>query len=81
MIKEHEYLSNNNTMALELAKLGIYDFVCYGHNHTLEQEKMGPTLLLNPGPIMGYHGGRREDIPATFMVLDTDNLQTEVFSV
>ncbi len=67
--------------ARKLAELGIYDIVCYGHNHTLAEEKTGPTLLLNPGPIMGYHGGRREDVPATFMLIDMDNLQTEVYSV
>jgi len=67
--------------ARELAEAGIYNIVCYGHNHTLNEEKAGPALLLNPGPIMGYHGGRREDVPATFMVLHTENMQTEVYSV
>jgi len=67
--------------ARELASLGIYDIVCYGHNHTLKKEKIGPTLMLNPGPIMGFHGGRFEDVPATFMVADTDKMQTEVFAV
>ena len=67
--------------ARDLAELGIYDIVCYGHNHTLAQEKIGPTLLLNPGPIMGYHGGRREDVPATFMIFDTNTLHIEVVSL
>lgn len=67
--------------ARELAELGIYDIVCYGHNHTQKKEKTGPTLLINPGPIMGFHGGRREDVPATFMVLDIENMQTKVYSL
>ncbi len=67
--------------ARELAESGIYNIVCYGHNHTLKEEIVGATLMLNPGPIMGYHGGRLEDIPATFMVMDTDSMQTEVYFV
>ena len=67
--------------ARNLAELGIYDIVCYGHNHTLHEEKIGATLLLNPGPIMGYHGGRLEDLPPTFIVADTEQMQAEVFNL
>ncbi|MCE2614115.1 metallophosphoesterase family protein [Flavobacteriaceae bacterium D16] len=65
--------------ARELAKLGIYDLVCYGHNHTLKEEKIGPTLLLNPGTIMGYHGGKLEDIPAGFLTIDTETLSATTY--
>ncbi len=61
-----------------LADNGGYDLVCYGHNHTLKQEKVGNSLLINPGTIMGFHGGRLEDIPATFMVLDTLSMKYQV---
>jgi putative phosphoesterase len=64
--------------AMQLAETGIYDMVCYGHNHTLTQERTGPTLLLNPGPIMGFHGGRLEEVPATFMVFDTRKMVAAV---
>ena len=64
-----------------LAENGGYEVVCYGHNHTLAEEKVGNTLLINPGTIMGFHGGRLEDIKATFLVLDTDTLETEVISI
>ena len=67
--------------ARKLAELGIYDIVCYGHNHTLHKEKIGATLLLNPGTLMGYHGGRLEDAPSTFMVVNTEQMQTEVFNL
>ncbi len=67
--------------ARKLAEQGNYDIVCYGHNHTLNEERTGSTLLLNPGPVMGYHGGRREEVPATFMVLETKALQTRVHTL
>jgi predicted phosphodiesterase len=35
---------------------GQYDLVCYGHDHTVHEERLGPCLLLNPGEIMGLYG-------------------------
>ena len=64
-----------------LAENGGYDVVCYGHNHTLDQEQVSNTLLINPGAIMGFHGGKLEDIKPTFLILDTDSLQTAVIYV
>jgi hypothetical protein len=65
-----------------LAEQGGYEVVCYGHDHTLVPDMwLDRTLLINPGPIMGYHGGQLKDIPATFLVLDTDTLQTEVYTL
>ena len=39
-----------------LAASGAYDLVCYGHDHTRHEERVGETLLLNPGEIMGMNG-------------------------
>jgi putative phosphoesterase len=39
-----------------LANSGLYDLVCFGHNHTASQEQVGSTLLLNPGEVMGLNG-------------------------
>jgi hypothetical protein len=64
--------------ARRLAEQGSYDVVCYGHNHTLAQEYLGNTLLINPGTIMGFHGGNLEDVPATFVSLDCSTMQTIV---
>lgn len=61
--------------ARALAENGGYDVVCYGHNHTIHTEKVNDTLLLNPGAIMGYHGGELRDLPATFLVLETSRMQ------
>lgn len=65
--------------ARSLAESGTYDVVCYGHDHQLNRgEQTGSTLLVNPGTIMGYHGGTLQDIEATFMVIDTLSLQVDV---
>ena len=40
--------------ALRIAQSGQLDLVCYGHDHTRHQAQWGPTLLVNPGEIMGY---------------------------
>jgi putative phosphoesterase len=50
------------------AESGTYDLVCYGHDHVAYQEKIGETLLLNPGELMGMNGR------STFVIYDT---QTE----
>ena len=80
---------NNTTVAMnhypdnarKIAESGTYDIVCYGHNHTLAEERIGNSLLINPGAIMGFHGGRLEDIPATFLILDTSNISKAVFTL
>jgi putative phosphoesterase len=43
-------------LARPLALSGQYDLVCYGHDHTVHEERLGPCLLLNPGEIMGLYG-------------------------
>lgn len=43
-------------IARALAESGRYDLVCYGHDHTAHEERVGRTLLLNPGEVMGLHG-------------------------
>jgi len=39
--------------AKELAESGKYDYVFYGHNHSQNQEKIGDTILINPGTAGG----------------------------
>ena len=69
-------------IAKVLAEQGNHEVVCYGHNHTLVSNVWtDSTLLINPGPIMGYHGGQLKDIPATFLILETDTLQTNVYTL
>ena len=49
-----------------LAESGKYDLVCYGHDHMKHEERMGETLLVNPGEIMGMNG------PSTLAIYDTE---------
>ncbi len=58
-----------------IAAAGQYDVVCYGHDHQLHQAKVGRTLLLNPGELMGRFGKQ------TFMILDTELREVKVHNV
>lgn len=59
-------------LAAPLARAGIYDLVCFGHNHRFEIKQVGDTLAVNPGTIMGYDPLGNRDIPATFVLYDTE---------
>jgi predicted phosphodiesterase len=68
--------------ARAIAENGGFDIVCYGHNHTVVNDEMvNNTLLINPGAIMGYHGGALRDMPATYLVLDTTLIKAEVHQI
>jgi uncharacterized protein len=43
-------------IARPIALSGQFDLVCYGHDHTAHEEKIGSTLLLNPGELLGMNG-------------------------
>lgn len=62
-------------IARGLAASGHYDVVCYGHDHTLHEERVGDTLLLNPGEIMGRFGR------STYMLLDADSRTVTVHDI
>jgi len=36
-----------------LASTAKYKMVCFGHSHVYIEQKVGNTILLNPGEIMG----------------------------
>ncbi len=62
-------------IARGLAAGGTYDVVCYGHDHTLHEERVGETLLINPGEIMGRDGR------STYVLIDTDDRSVRVCDV
>jgi len=70
-------------IARPIAQAGLYDIVCYGHNHEFSVARVGRTLAINPGPIMGarFPGGRWEDVVPTFAIVDTDTLAVDAFEV
>jgi hypothetical protein len=66
-----------------MAGSGLYDIVCYGHNHEFSVARVGGTLAINPGPIMGarFPGGRWEDVLPTFVIVETGCGRVEAFGV
>ncbi len=63
-----------DNIARAVAASGDFDVVLYGHNHVYDVSRIGKTLAINPGPIMGAAfapDGRRTDVPATFVIYDT----------
>ncbi|MFP3895437.1 MAG: metallophosphoesterase family protein [Anaerolineales bacterium] len=59
-------------IAQALATNGRYDLVCCGHSHEEEQTRMGETLVLNPGEVMGRFGTH------SFALYDTETGKTEI---
>jgi len=54
-----------------LAAAGRYDLVCFGHSHQYAQERIGHTIVLNPGEIMGKDGD------PGFCIVDTEGIGIE----
>lgn len=48
-----------------LVASGRFAYVCWGHTHAPEDERVGPTRVINPGAL--HHGG-----PLTAALLDTE---------
>ncbi len=53
-------------IAAGLAASDRYDLVCCGHSHRVTEDKVGETLLINPGEVMGRFGR------STYVLYDTD---------
>ncbi len=63
-------LTHYPEIARPLAASGKYDLVCYGHNHQAHEERIGSTLLLNPGELFGGLTGQ-----SRFVILETKTRQ------
>jgi uncharacterized protein len=76
-------VNHYDSIARSMAASGLYDFVCYGHNHNFSVARVGRTLAINPGPIMGarFPGGKWEDVVPTFVVLETETGVVEAFEI
>jgi putative phosphoesterase len=62
-------------IARPLAESGAYDAVFYGHDHRPHQERVGNTLLLNPGEVMGRFGN------STFAQYDTEKALGNILEI
>lgn len=58
-------------IARDMAHAGRYDIVCYGHDHTAHEERMGDTLLVNPGEVLGLKGR------SSLAVVETEDLSVQ----
>jgi uncharacterized protein len=58
-----------------VAASGLYDLVCFGHNHIAEMRQVGRTTLVNPGEVMGRLGH------STFATYDTETGRAELHEV
>ncbi|HHY53930.1 MAG TPA: metallophosphoesterase family protein [Chloroflexi bacterium] len=52
--------------ARRIAQSGVFDLVCYGHDHTRLLEPVGAGWLLNPGEVLGMKGA------ASWALYDTE---------
>jgi putative phosphoesterase len=68
-------LNHYPEIARGLAASGLYDLVCYGHDHQAHVEQLSDCVLLNPGELMGMYGKR------TFAFFDTLARQAELVEV
>jgi putative phosphoesterase len=71
-------------IALAIAASGEFEVVCYGHNHQYDIRRVGRTLAINPGAIMGATFGAeaiRTDVFSTFLIYDTQAGEATGFHV
>ena len=70
-------------LARPLAFSGLYDLVCYGHNHRIRITRLPGIVAVNPGPLMGAAFGPSgwEEVAPTFALHDTSSKATEVYEV
>lgn len=69
------FVTHYPPIAAGVAASGKYDLVCYGHDHTAANRRLGETLLLNPGEVMGRFGR------STYAIYDTEAGTAEVHEV
>lgn len=66
-------VNHYDNIAIEIARSGSFDVVCFGHNHRIQIEMIRQTLAINPGTLMGYSPLDQKEVPPTFVVYDTDD--------
>lgn len=59
-----------------LALSNYYDIVMYGHTHSSRVEKVGKTVILNPGALSGY----LTELP-TLALLNTDEFKLSIIDI
>lgn len=72
-----------DNIAAPIARSGLYELVCFGHNHRFSLAQYGKTAALNPGTLMGtaFGPGGAETVPVTFATFDTATKQANLFRI
>jgi putative phosphoesterase len=68
-------------IALEMGKSNEFDVVCYGHDHQFHISSSEKTLMINPGPVMGYLPREKKDVPGTYVIYDTQTGEIDAYKV
>lgn len=76
-------MQHYDNIAKGLGASGLYDLVCFGHNHRISLARSGNTVMINPGPVMGaaFGPGGWESVAATFAIFETDLSSATFFEV
>jgi len=69
----HIAVIHYDAIARPLIKSGLYDLVCFGHNHRLEIGKEGKTHYVNPGELSGVLTQR-----SSYVLFDTETGESEI---
>ncbi len=62
---------HDGTLADDIAAGGRFHMVCYGHFHVYMHKKIGDTLVINPGELLG-----KDDVPG-FCIVNTETLEPQ----
>jgi len=64
------FICHYDDLAKPMATSGLYDAVFFGHNHIVSEDKVGETIVVNPGELAAMKSGK-----ATIAIYETkDNL-------
>lgn len=74
-------VNHYDNIGLEIARSGLHDVVCFGHNHRWQIEQIGLTQVINPGTLMGFGPLDRCDVPPTFVIFDTQDKTATTYQV
>jgi putative phosphoesterase len=67
-------MNHFDAIARPVIASGQFDLVCFGHNHVFELTRVGGTLAVNPGSVMGMQldaEARQTYVRPTFVIYDT----------
>ncbi len=65
--------SDDRWRFLEMARSNKFDLVCYGHTHIAKEERVGKTVVLNPGAL--YRAS-----PHTVAIVDLETMEVEILA-